>query len=100
MEGISEIHSFAYQFGFDGRLSWNPTESLIYDDFKQPNVRHQTASCFRGQLFILELTSTSKSNAPLIKLLKTPRQATTGSALHVAHQIGGFPEVPSNLCST
>ncbi|KAG5446283.1 hypothetical protein CSKR_110323 [Clonorchis sinensis] len=43
---ISEIHSFAYQFGFDGRLTWNRFGSLIYDIFKQLNVLHQVTSCF------------------------------------------------------
>ncbi|GAA48559.1 5'-AMP-activated protein kinase subunit gamma, partial [Clonorchis sinensis] len=35
----SEIHSFAYQFGFDGKLIWNPDESLVYDIF----TLHQAA---------------------------------------------------------
>ncbi|GAA53498.1 hypothetical protein CLF_110377, partial [Clonorchis sinensis] len=31
--------------GFDGRLSWNPAESLVYDFPKQLNVLHRAASC-------------------------------------------------------
>ncbi|KAG5451503.1 hypothetical protein CSKR_112088 [Clonorchis sinensis] len=28
---IREIHSFAYQFGFDVRLTWNSAESPVYE---------------------------------------------------------------------
>ncbi|GAA55088.1 polyprotein [Clonorchis sinensis] len=44
----SEIHSFAYQVGFHGKLIWNPAESLVYDYFKQQpflvktSARHPT----------------------------------------------------------
>ncbi|KAG5448286.1 hypothetical protein CSKR_110463, partial [Clonorchis sinensis] len=40
-----EIHSFAYQFGFCERLTWNPAESPVCDVFRQLNVLHQAASC-------------------------------------------------------
>ncbi|KAG5442028.1 hypothetical protein CSKR_111684 [Clonorchis sinensis] len=39
-------------------------------------------------------------NALLIRLLKIPRQHTTGFALLGAHQVGAVPEFPSVLCST
>ncbi|KAG5454278.1 hypothetical protein CSKR_106541, partial [Clonorchis sinensis] len=31
--------------GFDGKLTWNPAESLAYDVPKRPNVRRQATSC-------------------------------------------------------
>ncbi|KAG5453516.1 hypothetical protein CSKR_112261 [Clonorchis sinensis] len=40
-----EIPSSANQFGFCERLTWNPAESLVCDDFRQLNVLHQAASC-------------------------------------------------------
>ncbi|KAG5450099.1 hypothetical protein CSKR_102232 [Clonorchis sinensis] len=40
-----EINSFAYQFGFCERLTWNPAESPVCDVFRQLNVLHQAASC-------------------------------------------------------
>ncbi|KAG5445155.1 hypothetical protein CSKR_103951 [Clonorchis sinensis] len=43
---VSKIHSFEYQFGFDGGLTCKPAESLIYDVFKQLSALHQAASCF------------------------------------------------------
>ncbi|KAG5447029.1 hypothetical protein CSKR_108878 [Clonorchis sinensis] len=36
-EIFREIHSSANQFGFCERLTWNPTESLVCDDFRQLN---------------------------------------------------------------
>ncbi|KAG5452274.1 hypothetical protein CSKR_106699 [Clonorchis sinensis] len=42
---VREIHSFAYQFGFCERLTWNPAESPVCDVFRQLNVLHQAASC-------------------------------------------------------
>ncbi|KAG5452713.1 hypothetical protein CSKR_102140, partial [Clonorchis sinensis] len=42
---LREIHSFAYQFGFCERLTWNPDESPVCDVFRQLNVLHQAASC-------------------------------------------------------
>ncbi|KAG5445120.1 hypothetical protein CSKR_103989 [Clonorchis sinensis] len=44
---FGQIHSFAYRCCFEGRLTWSPAGSLVYDVFKQLNVLHQTASCFR-----------------------------------------------------
>ncbi|KAG5454325.1 hypothetical protein CSKR_109222 [Clonorchis sinensis] len=35
-----EIHSFAYQFGFCERLTWNLAESPVCDVFRQLNVLH------------------------------------------------------------
>ncbi|KAG5441352.1 hypothetical protein CSKR_103214 [Clonorchis sinensis] len=43
---LGKIHLFAYHFGFDGRPTWKPAESLVCDVFKQLNVLHQTTSCF------------------------------------------------------
>ncbi|KAG5454383.1 hypothetical protein CSKR_107236 [Clonorchis sinensis] len=43
--GFREIHSFAYQFGFCERLTWNPAESPVCDVSRQLNVLHQAASC-------------------------------------------------------
>ncbi|KAG5443318.1 hypothetical protein CSKR_107290 [Clonorchis sinensis] len=40
-----EIQSFANQFGFCERLTWNPAESPVCGVFRQLNVLHQTASC-------------------------------------------------------
>ncbi|KAG5446401.1 hypothetical protein CSKR_113272 [Clonorchis sinensis] len=41
---IREIHSFANQFGFCERLTWNPAESPVFDISRQLNVLHQAAS--------------------------------------------------------
>ncbi|KAG5452840.1 hypothetical protein CSKR_108994 [Clonorchis sinensis] len=45
IEQVREIHSFAYQFGFDRRLTWNLAASLANDVFKQMNVLHRAISC-------------------------------------------------------
>ncbi|KAG5441216.1 hypothetical protein CSKR_102430 [Clonorchis sinensis] len=36
---LREIHSFANQFGFCERLTWNPAESPVCDVFRQLNIR-------------------------------------------------------------
>ncbi|KAG5447170.1 hypothetical protein CSKR_106415, partial [Clonorchis sinensis] len=45
LDCFREIHSFAYQFGFCERLTWNPAESPVCDVSRQLNVLHQAASC-------------------------------------------------------
>ncbi|KAG5450571.1 hypothetical protein CSKR_101735 [Clonorchis sinensis] len=42
---VREIHSFANQFGFCERLTWNPTEFPIFDASRQLNMLYQAASC-------------------------------------------------------
>ncbi|KER25636.1 hypothetical protein T265_06927 [Opisthorchis viverrini] len=42
---LSEIGSFASKYGFDGKPTWIPAESLVCDVSRQLNVLHQVASC-------------------------------------------------------
>ncbi|KAG5454543.1 hypothetical protein CSKR_104900 [Clonorchis sinensis] len=88
---FSEIHSFVYQFGFDWRQTWNPTESLVYNVHKQLNVPHKAASVSVGTIFEKSRHNCGR-NALLIRLLKILRQPTTGFALVGAHQVGAVPE--------
>ncbi|KAG5453559.1 hypothetical protein CSKR_109515, partial [Clonorchis sinensis] len=74
---IREIHSFAYQFGFCERLTWNPAESPVCDVFRQLNVLHQAASCSSCYDIRDIAIHVYTRNALLIRLLKALRQPTT-----------------------
>ncbi|KER30001.1 hypothetical protein T265_03482 [Opisthorchis viverrini] len=63
---VDRFHSFACRFGLDGRFARNSAESLVFSDAEE--------------FYALRITRL------LTRLLKTPRQPTTGFALLGAHQ--------------